>query len=181
MLRSAAGLLAGAAMLGACQGVGEIAQEGVLHTRFREAERAAAAAPTPGGETGRQAIAAFMQAGFALIRSECDAYFADPGRRRGAPVPISRSGEAAPSPAPDRHARRFLFGPETIDAVRDLVFRALDAHAAAALASPPDSYERALVDLLDHQAICTPRTILILVREAIAAAPPSSSRDDPEP
>ena len=174
MLRKAAGLLAGAAMLGACQSVGEAGPEGVLHARFREAERAAAAAPTQEGEAERQArIAAFMQAGLTLIRAECDAYLADAGRRRGAPVLVSRSGghrprDAAPSPVLDRHARRFLFGPEMIDAVRELVNRALDAHAAAARASPPASYERALIDLLDHQAICTPRSILMLVREAIA-------------
>jgi len=75
----------------------------------------------------------------------------------------------------DIYTQRFLFGAENIDAVRELTMRALETHRNAVLfptdrnVTPPATYDRVLVHLMDNQAKCSPRAISRLAREAIAA------------
>jgi hypothetical protein len=68
----------------------------------------------------------------------------------------------------DVYDEHFLFGAENIHEVRTLVVRALSTHREAVLAQPPMQFEAAVMQLVDHQAICTPGSILRLTRRAIA-------------
>jgi len=66
----------------------------------------------------------------------------------------------------DQH---FLFGAENIKEVRDLTFQALDAHSTALEAIPPQTFDAGVQQIIDHQVICTPASILGLTKAAIAA------------
>jgi hypothetical protein len=67
----------------------------------------------------------------------------------------------------DIYTRRYLFGAENVDAVRELTLNALSAHAAKVNDDPPRSYEDAARQLLDNQALCFPPRIAMLARDAI--------------
>lgn len=66
----------------------------------------------------------------------------------------------------DKH---FLFGSENIHEVQQLTFKALVAHQGGILKKQDLNFERAMEQLIDHQIICTPASILDLTRKAIAA------------
>ncbi|WP_156347978.1 hypothetical protein [Sphingomonas sp. Leaf231] len=74
----------------------------------------------------------------------------------------------------DRH---FLFGAENIHSVRQLTFRALDAHRRGLLQSHLSSFENSVMYLIDHQVICTPASILDLTKRAIAAGEVAPRKD----
>lgn len=78
----------------------------------------------------------------------------------------------------DIYTERFLFGAENIDSVRELTLKALDAHRTRVLERPPLTYERVVVHLMDHQAICTTRRIAMMARKAIAEGEIEASRQD---
>lgn len=66
--------------------------------------------------------------------------------------------------------QNFLFGANNIDAVRQLITRTLSIHATATSRSDaPETFEDAVINILDHQAICRPSAIMTYTREAIAA------------
>lgn len=67
----------------------------------------------------------------------------------------------------DIYTQRFLFGAENVDAVRELTLNALSVHIAGVRQLQPRTYQSAVMHLFDNQAICTPRHIYILAREAI--------------
>ena len=67
----------------------------------------------------------------------------------------------------DIYTQRYLFGAENVDAVRELTLNALVAHADRARSLNPASYQAVSQHLLDNQALCTPRRISMLAREAI--------------
>lgn len=66
----------------------------------------------------------------------------------------------------DRH---FLFGADNIHSVEQLTFRALNAHQRGIAQNGPYSFEGAVLQLIDHQVICTPASILDLTKRAITA------------
>jgi hypothetical protein len=65
------------------------------------------------------------------------------------------------------YTQRYLFGAENIDAVRELTLNALSAHRTQVKTLPPTTYQDVVMHLFDNQALCTPRRIAILAREAI--------------
>ncbi len=67
----------------------------------------------------------------------------------------------------DIYTQRYLFGAENVDAVRELTLNALVAHADKARSLHPATYQAVSQHLLDNQALCTPRRISMLAREAI--------------
>lgn len=67
----------------------------------------------------------------------------------------------------DIYTQRFLFGAENVDAVRELTVNALTAHMNGVRELRPATYQSVVMHLFDNQAICTPRRISILAREAI--------------
>lgn len=69
----------------------------------------------------------------------------------------------------DVYTQRYLFGADNIDAVRELTLNALVAHADSARALRPSTYQSVTLHILDNQAICTPRRIALLARQAIQA------------
>lgn len=148
----------------------------------------AATAPT------EQQIEQFMLAGYALIFADCTDYFAHMGRNqqrarvaRDAITPIGnlitgivalRGNTAAAIPeltlfgtsaasGLDIFEQRFLFDADNIDAVRQLVLRALSEHATNTLNAQTASFEQGAINVLDNQSICTPPHILTLTRGAI--------------
>lgn len=66
----------------------------------------------------------------------------------------------------DQH---FLFGADNVKEVRDLTFQALDTHQQALEGMGAGSFEVGIQQLIDHQVICTPSSILALTKQAIAA------------
>lgn len=66
----------------------------------------------------------------------------------------------------DRH---FLFGADNIHSVEQLTFRALNAHQRGIAQNGPHTFEGAVLQLIDHQVICTPASILDLTKRAITA------------
>ena len=77
------------------------------------------------------------------------------------------AGSALAGAGIDIYEEQFLFDADNIDAVRGLTMRALDAHRTEVLARDPDAFDPAVRQLVDHQMICTPASILGLVRNAI--------------
>ena len=69
----------------------------------------------------------------------------------------------------DVYDQHFLFGADNIDVVRQLVMRALAAHALASFVRKTNRFDQATVHIEDNQAICRPSHILTLARQAIAA------------
>lgn len=69
----------------------------------------------------------------------------------------------------DIYQRNFLFGSDNIEAVRDLITKALSVHAAAVLSDsmPWTGFGEAAQSIMDHQSICLPASILQLTRSAI--------------
>lgn len=84
----------------------------------------------------------------------------------------------------DIYTQRFLFGAENIDAVRDLTLQAVAAHQIEIHSKHASFlYDDVVKALLDNQAICTPRHIALLARQAIAhgtieASAPSTAQKD---
>lgn len=77
-------------------------------------------------------------------------------------------GSASALSVLDIYTRRYLFGADNVDSVRELTLVALAAHAnGVRTLRPPSTYQEASVHLLDNQAICTPSRIALLAREAI--------------
>ncbi|MGY3229388.1 hypothetical protein ACVWWJ_000872 [Luteibacter sp. HA06] len=76
-------------------------------------------------------------------------------------------GSSAALSGIDIYTRRFLFGAENVDAVRELTLNALSAHAAKVNEDPPKTYAVASLQLLDNQALCFPPRIAMLARDAI--------------
>lgn len=66
----------------------------------------------------------------------------------------------------DQH---FLFGADNIKEVRDLTFDALAAHEEALETLGAPTFEIGMQQLIDHQIICTPASILGLTKQAIQA------------
>lgn len=66
------------------------------------------------------------------------------------------------------YEQEFLFDAANINSVRRLVMKALDAHNNAALAAPITGFHHGVRHLTDNQMICTPASILELVRTSIA-------------
>jgi hypothetical protein len=66
----------------------------------------------------------------------------------------------------DQH---FLFGAENIKEVRDLTFQGLAAHEEAIGQIGVVTFEDGIQQLIDHQVICSPASILGLTKQAIAA------------
>jgi hypothetical protein len=77
---------------------------------------------------------------------------------------------AVASATNDVSNRNVLFGVDNIDPVRELTHRALQAHAKAAVETPPTEFEEAAILIIENQAICTPQHILTLARSAISTA-----------
>jgi len=67
----------------------------------------------------------------------------------------------------DIYTKNFLFAAENIDAVRELTTHALNVHINAVHEQTPLTYASTSLHLLDNQNICTPASILALVRQAI--------------
>lgn len=89
------------------------------------------------------------------------------GKGTGDALAIVNFGTSATMAGIDIYARRYLFGAENIDAVRDLTLNALVTHADEARKLKPTTYQAVLRHLFDNQALCTPAKITILAREAI--------------
>lgn len=70
----------------------------------------------------------------------------------------------------DIYTQRFLFGAENVDAVRELTLNAASTHSGKVRELDPQNYNAVVTHLFDNQAICTPRRISILAREAIQKA-----------
>jgi hypothetical protein len=64
--------------------------------------------------------------------------------------------------------QNFLFGANNIDAVRLLITRALAEQATDTFSKKEISFEQAVINIMDNQAICRPSHIMMLAREAIA-------------
>lgn len=77
-------------------------------------------------------------------------------------------GSAFATSGLDIYEAHFLFGAESIDSVRELIFSALAEHREKVMGLNVQSPYHATMQLIDHQAICVPAHILRLVREAIA-------------
>lgn len=77
--------------------------------------------------------------------------------------------------------QRFLFGSDNIDVVRGRVTSSLGGHADTALARPNNelNFERASIEILNNQALCTPSGILRLTRNAIQSAPVTANNNSP--
>jgi hypothetical protein len=67
----------------------------------------------------------------------------------------------------DIYEEQFLFDADNIAAVRGLTIRALDSSQQEILARDLATFDVAVRQLTDHQNICTPANILLLVRAAI--------------
>lgn len=80
----------------------------------------------------------------------------------------------AATSALDVYDQHFLFGADNIDVVRQLVMRALAAHALASFVRKTDRFDQATVHIEDNQSICRPSHILTLARQAIAAGTPEA-------
>lgn len=74
----------------------------------------------------------------------------------------------------------FLFGSENIHEVRELVFEALAAGEEGIADIGTPTFEDAVSQLVDQQAICTPASILMRTREAIAAGRVRPDSDAPQ-
>lgn len=78
-------------------------------------------------------------------------------------------GAAAGRAMIDINTRNFLFGAENVDNVRDLTLRAMTKHQQDVNALGPLSYGDTVINLVNHQNICTPRHVALMVKEAISA------------
>ncbi|MEO4049033.1 hypothetical protein AAFN46_18350 [Pseudomonas sp. CAU 1711] len=135
-----------------------------------------------------------LEDGFALIYANCDLYFASAGQTQrwlmvtrdtvGAVGTLAASVMALHDASNnavanvalatgitfsglDIYTKNFLFAAENIDAVRELTTHALNVHSEAVREQTPLTYATASVHLLDNQNICTPASIMALVRQAI--------------
>lgn len=135
-----------------------------------------------------------LEDGFALIYANCDLFFTSAGQTQrwlmvtrdtvGAIGTLAASvmalhgssnnavanvalGTGLTFSGLDIYTKNFLFAAENIDAVRELTTHALNVHSDAAREQIPLTYASASVHLLDNQNICTPASILALVRQAI--------------
>jgi len=77
-------------------------------------------------------------------------------------------GVAGAKTALDIYARNFLFGAENVDSVRELTFKALAAHREKFVKLVGIGFEDTILNLIDHQNICTPSRIARLAKQAIA-------------
>lgn len=84
-------------------------------------------------------------------------------------VQVFSLGSAAYLEGLDIIDNHFLFGSENIIEVNDLTFKALTTHQAEILKRKDYTFELAVEQLIDHQLICTPASILDLTKQAIAA------------
>jgi hypothetical protein len=168
------------------------AQDIDLRSRFKDSVDTAVRMNTPGD------VAIMVRRGNLLARANCDDFFTDAAllqRRTNlahdtiAPVlgvitavlalrGVSNSdntlkilsiGSTAALAGISLIDQHFLFGAENIKEVRDLTFQALDVHAAAIEALAPQTFDAGVQQIIDHQVICTPASILGLTKQAIAA------------
>jgi hypothetical protein len=68
----------------------------------------------------------------------------------------------------DIYTKHFLFSAENIASVKNLTLKALSTHQDAVLDQGNLSFQDAVMRLNDNQAICTPRSIALLAKQAIA-------------
>lgn len=135
-----------------------------------------------------------LEDGFALIYANCDLFFTSAGQTQrwlmvtrdtvGAVGTLAASVMALHGASNnavanvalatgltfsglDIYTKNFLFAAENIDAVRELTTHALNVHSDAVREQSPLTYASTSVHLLDNQNICTPASILALVRQAI--------------
>jgi hypothetical protein len=135
-----------------------------------------------------------LEDGFALIYANCDLFFSSAGQTQrwlmvtrdsvGAVGTLAASVMALHGASNnavanvalatgltfsglDIYTKNFLFAADNIDAVRELTTHALNVHSGAAREQTPLTYASVSVHLLDNQNICTPASILALVRQAI--------------
>ncbi|WLG66265.1 hypothetical protein [Pseudomonas brassicacearum] len=135
-----------------------------------------------------------LEDGYALIYANCDLFFASAGQtQRWLMVTRDTVGAVGTMAASvmalhdvsnnavanvalatgltfsglDIYTKNFLFAAENIDAVRELTTHALNVHINAVGEQTPLTYASTSVHLLDNQNICTPASILALVRQAI--------------
>lgn len=135
-----------------------------------------------------------LEDGFALIYANCDLFFTSAGQTQrwlmvtrdtvGAVGTLAASVMALHDASNnavanvalatgltfaglDIYTKNFLFAAENIDAVRELTTHALNVHSEAVRDQSPLTYASVSVHLLDNQNICTPASILALVRQAI--------------
>jgi len=94
--------------------------------------------------------------------------FGDDSDREQRLLEILTLGSVTGTAALDTFDRNFLFGSDNIDSVRQMTFNALSTHSGAALARKNNSFEQAVVHLIDNQLMCSPPHILSLARQAIS-------------
>lgn len=86
----------------------------------------------------------------------------------------------------------FLFGANNIDAVKQLITKALVEHAKKTLQNRRPTFDQAVINVLDNESICRPPQIMRLTREAIANGnitpittgqpkPPTTENPSPQP
>lgn len=162
-----------------------------LIKRFQDSAATAAAA-----DANQAAVTAMLDDGFMLVYAHCNDFFLSSGREQSSLLVLGDAvaalgtlatgaialgdgsgdrtalgivslGTAATVSGINIYTQRFLFGADNVDAVRELSLNALTAHMEKVRTLQPASYQSAVMHLFDNQAICTPRRIAILAREAI--------------
>jgi hypothetical protein len=152
-----------------------------------------------------KAVPDMVDAGVALVRTNCDDYFVQAGSlQRGSQVsrdmlaPIVTAltalvalrdfstgkkddflrivtiGSSATIAGLDIVDKRFLFGAENIQSVRNLTFKALETHREGMKQQGNVNFTTGVALLIDHQGVCTPSNILDLTKRAIAAGQPTT-------
>lgn len=166
--------------------------------------------PVVPGDDNDELLRNYMRAGFLLVLTECDDYFAHMARNHGRSrilrdsitpianlitgivalsgttaggIPELALATGAAGATLDIVDQRFLFGTDNIASVRQLVFRALSAQSRAALGREGLSFEDATSELVEYHEICTPAQILALTRQSIQRAVPTATPppSDPKP
>lgn len=141
--------------------------------------------------------AAMFNSGYALVQDGCETFFKSAGQRQGY-VLVARDlvtaggsvasavlalhersansisnvalGTATTIAGLDLYTKHFLFAAENVDSVKQLVLRAMDAHAAKVNEQAGTlTYTSAMGYLLANQAICSYASIRSLAVQAIAA------------
>ncbi len=168
-----------------------VANKGLIG-RFAASAGAAAA---PGASP--TAATAMLEDGFTLVYAHCNDFFLHAGREQSRLLVLKDATAAAGTLAAgiialstggtggktalgivtlgtsatlsgiDIYTQQYLFGAENVDAVRELTLNALSAHGTTVRTTSPATYNAVVAHLFDNQAICTPRRIAMLAREAI--------------
>jgi hypothetical protein len=161
-----------------------------LIKRFQEKAEDAAA-----DGAGQTEFTAMLDDGFMLVYAHCNDFFLSSGREQSNLLVLGEAiaalgtlatgaialgdgdsktalgivslGTASTVSGLNIYTQRFLFGADNVDAVRELTLNALTAHSERVRALQPATYQAVVTHLFDNQAICTPRRIAILAREAI--------------